>query len=91
MKILNNKKQEIASINEKLNETNEEIKQLQNDNKKVIKESNIKEAKLKEDINGINIQLKKIKYGTIPAENEKVFTLKKGGDDLLDLKNKNHI
>ena len=88
---INNKKQEIASLNEKLKETNEEIKKLQNENKKVIKDANIKEAKLKEDINGINRELEKIKYGTIPAEAAKVFTLKKGCDDLLELKNKNHL
>ena len=45
----------------------------------------------KRNINGINRELEKIKYGTIPAEAEKAFTLKKGCDDLLDLKNQNQI
>ena len=87
---INNKKETIASLNEKLKETNEEIKKLELENKKVIKEANIKEAKLKDDINGINNQLEKIKYGTIPAEASKVFELKKACEEVIDLKDTNN-
>ena len=88
---INNKKQTIASMNEKLNETKEEIKKLEEENKSVIKKANIKEAKLKEDINGINSQLEKIKYGTIPAEAAKVFALKKACEDVVNLKDANNL
>ena len=87
---INNKKQTIASMNEKLNETKEEIKKLEVENKKAIKEANIQEAKLKDDINGINSQLEKIKYGTIPDEAAKVFELKKGCEDVINLKETNN-
>ena len=82
--------QTIESMNQKLNETKEEIKNLEKENKKVIKEANVKEAKLKEDINGINNELEKIKYGTIPAEAAKVFELKKGCEEVVNLKNENN-
>ena len=88
---INNKKQTMASLNEKVNETKEEIKKLEEENKLVIKKANIKEAKLKEDINGINSQLEKIKYGTIPAEAAKVFALKKACEDVVNLKDTNKI
>ena len=88
---INNKKQTIESLNAKINETKEEIKNLEIENKKVIKEANIQEAKLKDDINGINNELDKIKYGTIPAEASKVFTLKKGCEEVLNLKNENNL
>ena len=87
---INDKKQTIESMNQKLNETKEEIKKLEKENKKVIKEANVKEAKLKEDINGINNELEKIKYGTIPAEAAKVFELKKGCEEVVNLKNENN-
>ena len=87
---INDKKQTIESMNQKLNETKEEIKKLEKENKKVIKEANVKEAKLKEDINGINNELEKIKYGTIPAEAAKVFELKKGIEEVVNLKNENN-
>jgi uncharacterized phage infection (PIP) family protein YhgE len=88
---INNKKQTIASLNEKVVETREEIKKLEEENKLVIKKANIKEAKLKEDINGINSQLEKIKYGTIPAEAAKVFALKKACEDVVNLKDNNNL
>lgn len=88
---INNKKQTMASLNEKVNETKEEIKKLEEENKLVIKKANIKEAKLKEDINGINSQLEKIKYGTIPAEAAKVFALKKACEDVVNLKDTNNL
>ena len=87
---ISNKKQTIASLNEKVKETNEEIKKLEIENKKVIKEANIQEAKLKDDINGINSELEKIKYGTIPAEAKKVFELKKACEEVVDLKDTNN-
>jgi chromosome segregation ATPase len=87
---INNKKQTISSLNEKLNETKEEIKKFEIENKKVIKEANIQEAKLKDDINGINYKLDKIKNGTIPAEASKTFELKKGCEEVSDLKNENN-
>ena len=87
---INDKKQTIESMNQKLNETKEEIKNLEKENKKVIKEANVKEAKLKEDINGINNELEKIKYGTIPSEAAKVFELKKGCEEVVNLKNENN-
>ena len=77
-------------LNEKLNETKEEIKKFEIENKKVIKEANIQEAKLKDDINGINYKLDKIKNGTIPAEASKTFELKKGCEEVSDLKNENN-
>lgn len=87
---ISNKKQTIASLNEKVKETNEGIKKLEIENKKVIKEANIQEAKLKDDINGINSELEKIKYGTIPAEAKKVFELKKACEEVVDLKDANN-
>jgi len=87
---ISNKKQTIASLNEKVKETNEGIKKLEIENKKVIKEANIQEAKLKDDINGINSELEKIKYGTIPAEAKKVFELKKACEEVLELKDTNN-
>ena len=87
---ISNKKQTIASLNEKVKETNEGIKKLEIENKKVIKEANIQEAKLKDDINGINSELEKIKYGTIPAEAKKVFELKKACEEVIDLKDTNN-
>ena len=87
---ISNKKQTIASLNEKVKETNEGIKKLELENKKVIKEANIQEAKLKDDINGINSELEKIKYGTIPAEAKKVFELKKACEEVVDLKDENN-
>ena len=87
---INNKKQSIASMNELVNEQKEKIKNLEKENKKVIKEANVKEAKLKDDINGINNELEKIKYGTLPAEAQKVFAIKKGCDELISLKDENN-
>ena len=87
---INSKKQSISTLNEQLKETNEEIKNLEKENKKAIKEANIQEAKLKDDINGIYNELEKIKYGTIPAEASKVFELKKGCEEVVNLKDENN-
>ena len=59
-------------------------------NKRVIKEANVKEAKIKDDINGINNELEKVKYGTLPAEAQKVFALKKACDEVVSLKDENN-
>jgi chromosome segregation ATPase len=87
---INNKKQAISSMGKKVAEINEEIKNLEKENKRVIKEANVQEAKLKDDINGINYKLEKIRNGTIPAEASKVFELKKACDEVADLKAKNN-
>ena len=87
---INSKKHSISTLNEQLKETNEEIKNLEKENKKAIKEANIQEAKLKDDINGIYNELEKIKYGTIPAEASKVFELKKGCEEVVNLKDENN-
>ena len=88
---ISSKKETIESLKAKVTETMGEIKNLEKENKKVIKEANIKEAKLKDDINGINHELEKVKDGTIPAEASKVFTLKKGCEEVLNLKNENNL
>ena len=87
---INNKKQSISSMGQKVAEINEEIKNLEKENKKVIKEANVQEAKLKDDINNINTNLEKIRDGTIPAEAAKVFELKKGVEDVVNLKEENN-
>ena len=87
---INSKKETISAMQNKINETKEEIKKLEKENKRVIKEANVKEAKLKDDINGINNELEKIKYGTLPAEAQKVFAIKKGCDELISLKDENN-
>jgi chromosome segregation ATPase len=87
---INSKKQTISSLSKKATEINEEIKNLEKENKKVIKEANVQEAKLKDDINNINNNLDKIKDGTIPAEASKVFELKKGCEEVSDLKDQNN-
>ena len=51
---------------------------------------NIQEAKLKDNINSINEELEKIKYGTLPEEAAKVFALKKECEDVLSLKEQNN-
>ena len=88
---INNKKQTLDSLTEKFNETNQNIQVLETENKKVIKEANIQEAKYKEDINGINNELERIKNGTIPAEAAKVFEIKKACDEIDELKKKNNL
>ena len=88
---INNKKETLDSLTTKFKETNSNIKVLENENKKVLKEANIQEAKYKEDINGINSELEKIKNGTIPVEASKVFALKKACDEIDDLKKKNNL
>ena len=87
---INSKKQTISSLSKKATEINEEIKNLEKENKKVIKEANVQEAKLKDDINNINNNLEKIKDGTIPAEASKVFELKKGCEEVVNLKDENN-
>ena len=52
--------------------------------------ANIKEAKLKDDINNINEELERIKDGTIPAQAAKMFELKKNCEEVENLKNQNN-
>ena len=84
------KKQIINSLNTKLKQSEDEIKQLKQENKDAIKQANIQEAKLKDNINTINEDLESIKYGTISAEAAKVFELKKECEEVLSLKNQNN-
>ena len=84
------KKQLINSLNTKLKQSEDEIKQLKQENKDAIKQANIQEAKLKDNINTINEDLESIKYGTISAEAAKVFELKKECEEVLSLKNQNN-
>ena len=87
---INNKKQTMTQMNEKLMEINSKISQLEKDNTKVIKESNAQEAKLKDDMNVINGQLDKIKDGTLPAEAGKVFEIKNKCEEMVNLKDENN-
>ena len=80
-------------INEKtkqLLELEAELKQLDEEKKEEIRKANIKEAKLKDDINNINEELDKIKDGTIPAQAAKMFELKKNCEEVEELKNMNN-
>jgi len=86
---INNKKQTFSSLNEKLDEINGAISKLEDENKKVSKEVNIQESKLKDDMNIISNELDKIKDGTVPAEAAKVFEIKKACDELINLKDMN--
>ena len=63
---------------------------LKNEQKLEIKRANIKEAKLKDDINNINEELESIKYGTIPAQASKNFELKKNCEEVDKLKEINN-
>ena len=84
------KSNESDLIDEILKETENEVNQLKEEKIQVIKEANVQEAKLKDNINAISEELEKIKYGTIPAEAAKVFELKKECEEVLALKEKNN-
>ena len=82
-------KSEINDKNELINEKNEQllvieenIKNLENEKKEEIRKANVKEAKLKDDINNINEELERIKNGTIPAQASKIFELKKSCEEI---------
>ena len=81
---INSLKSEIDEKNRVINdkakellELEEELKHLDEEKKEELRKANIKEAKLKDDINNINEELERIKDGTIPAQAAKMFELKK--------------
>ena len=79
----------IPEFEPKLEEPLLEVNNLKKEQKNVIKEANIQEAKLKDNINNINTSLENIKFGTIPAEAAKVFELKKACEEVLSIKEQN--
>ena len=81
---INEKNDEINKKTEELAEIEASITNLKNEQKLEIKRANIKEAKLKDDINNINEELESIKYGTIPAQASKNFELKKIAKKLIN-------
>ena len=87
---IKDKKQILASLNTQFKQAEDELIKLKQEKNKVIKEANIQEAKLKEDINNINADLEKIKNGSIPVEAAKVFALKKECEEVLSLKEQNN-
>ena len=87
---IKDKKQIISSLNNRFKQVEDELIKLKQEKKEVIKEANIQEAKLKEDINNINADLEKIKTGSIPVEAAKVFALKKECEEVLSLKEQNN-
>lgn len=87
---INAKNEEINEKTKQLLELEAELKQLDEEKKEEIRKANIKEAKLKDDINNINEELDKIKDGTIPAQAAKMFELKKNCEEVEELKNMNN-
>ena len=94
---INSLKSEINDKNELINEKNKEfleieenLRNLEHEKKEEIKRANMKEAKLKDDINNINEELEKIKDGTIPAQASKTYELKKTCEEVEELKKKNN-
>ena len=94
---INSLKSEINDKNELINEKNKEfleieenLRNLEHEKKEEIKRANIKEAKLKDDINNINEELEKIKDGTLPATASKTYELKKNCEEVEELKKKNN-
>jgi chromosome segregation ATPase len=87
---INYKNDLINEKNEQLLEIEENIKNLENEKKEEIRKANVKEAKLKDDINNINEELERIKNGTIPAQASKIFELKKSCEEIEELKKKNN-
>ena len=94
---INSLKSEIDEKNRVINdkakellELEEELKHLDEEKKEELRKANIKEAKLKDDINNINEELERIKDGTIPAQAAKMFELKKNCEEVEELKNMNN-
>ena len=94
---INSLKSEIDEKNRAINdkakellELEEELKHLDEEKKEELRKANIKEAKLKDDINNINEELERIKDGTIPAQAAKMFELKKNCEEVENLKNQNN-
>jgi len=82
-RIINDKAKELLELEE-------ELKHLDEEKKEELRKANIKEAKLKDDINNINEELERIKDGTIPAQAAKMFELKKNCEEVEELKNMNN-
>ncbi len=82
-RIINDKAKELLELEE-------ELKHLDEEKKEELRKANIKEAKLKDDINNINEELERIKDGTIPAQAAKMFELKKNCEEVENLKNQNN-
>ena len=94
---INSLKSEIDEKNRVINdkakellELEEELKHLDEEKKEELRKANIKEAKLKDDINNINEELERLKDGTIPAQAAKMFELKKNCEEVENLKNQNN-
>ena len=88
-KEIENKQQSIGLLNDQFNQLESEITLLQNEIQELIKLSNQKEAKFKEDINYINSQLDSIKYGTLQEQSQKKFEIKKNLEEVVKYKEDN--
>ena len=88
-KEIENKQQSIGLLNDQFNQLESEITLLQNEIQELIKLSNQKEYKFKEDINYINSQLDSIKYGTLHEESQKKFEIKQNLEEVVKYKEKN--
>ena len=88
-KEIENKQQSIGLLNDQFNQLESEITLLQNEIQELIKISNQKEAKFKEDINYINSQLDSIKYGTLQEQSQKKFEIKKNLEEVVKYKENN--
>ena len=87
---INAKNEEINEKTKQLLEIEENIRDLEHEKQEEIKIANIKEAKLKDDVNNINEELERLKDGTIPAQASKMFELKKNCEEVEELKNMNN-
>ena len=87
---INDKNEAINEKTKQLLEIEENIRDLEHEKQEEIKNANIKEAKLKDDVNNINEELERIKVGTIPAQASKMFELKKNCEEVEELKNQNN-
>ena len=88
-KEIENKQQSIGLLNDQFNQLESEITLLQNEIQELIKLSNQKEYKFKEDINYINSQLDSIKYGTLHEESQKKFEIKQNLEEVVKYKENN--
>ena len=88
-KEIENKQQSIGLLNDQFNQLESEITLLQNEIQELIKLSNQKEYKFKEDINYINSQLDSIKYGTLHEESQKKFEIKQNLEEVVKYKEDN--
>ena len=88
-KEIENKQQSIGLLNDQFNKLESEITLLQNEIQELIKLSNQKEYKFKEDINYINSQLDSIKYGTLHEESQKKFEIKQNLEEVVKYKEDN--